>query len=431
MKRIFKMGLSFTLVLIIMAGTSLAGLNGSTDSCVTIKDDLSLVVPCADFSGNKFKFNLLPYKNPQTPFDPNLYWMLDLGSFGTSLIDSYDKDIPINATPPAPQANCTSVSSTLKIQIEQTLNKDAALAAELLDPEKISVVTVGTGTPMGTSRVQPCIAVFVNGKFLLFDAGDGAMRAMESQGLPMINISDIFITHFHSDHMADIGEVISRSWILGRNTPLTIYGGVNINRIVEGFNLVYTLDEAYRIAHHGETVFSPGTMAANTYTIETLSENGVAVYDQNGVRILAYKVDHSPVTPSFAFRIEYANKSVVISGDTINTPGLRNAVNGADMVVFDVMNKSFIEAQECAFRNLGEERTATLMKDIRAYHIDVNDVAMVAKNGGVRKLILIHQTPAVDIEAMEKSLFLDPIASLYSGEVVVAKDGDIFTINAK
>ena len=57
-------------------------------------------------------------------------------------------------------------------------------------------------------------------------------------------ILGIFLTHFHSDHIADLGEVMSRSWILGRDKPFTVYGGQEVEQVVSGFNTVYGADDA-------------------------------------------------------------------------------------------------------------------------------------------------------------------------------------------
>ena len=57
--------------------------------------------------------------------------------------------------------------------------------------------------PFGSS-VESCTAVFVNGKFLLFDIGNGALNSMEESQLPLPELAALFLTHFHSDHWADI-----------------------------------------------------------------------------------------------------------------------------------------------------------------------------------------------------------------------------------
>jgi ribonuclease Z len=59
---------------------------------------------------------------------------------------------------------------------------------------------------------------------------------MERLGLPVTDLTAVFLTHHHSDHIADLGEVISRSWILGRRQALPVFRGESIARVVDGFN---------------------------------------------------------------------------------------------------------------------------------------------------------------------------------------------------
>ena len=138
-----------------------------------------------------------------------------------------DSSLPIGQTPAAPPAECANppsvISSAIEAQISATLADAAEIRDELLDPEVITVVTCGTASPIPPrSRAQSCTAVFVNGQFLLFDAGDGAVPSMENLHLPLRDLRAVFLTHYHSDHIADVGEAISRSWILGRRSSLPV-----------------------------------------------------------------------------------------------------------------------------------------------------------------------------------------------------------------
>ena len=101
----------------------------------------------------------------------------------------------------------------------------ASFRYELMDKDdKIKLVTVGTGSPLPGQRVRSCNAVFVNGKFFVFDVGPGASRAIENLRLPMDKLSAIFITHWHADHYIDLPELVNRSWLLNRNNVLELYG---------------------------------------------------------------------------------------------------------------------------------------------------------------------------------------------------------------
>jgi ribonuclease Z len=339
--------------------------------------------------------------------------------------------VPVNETPPLPGEACADPPGARGRGIETSAGNSqqqaAAIAAELLDARKLTVMTVGTGSPIPSDRSQSCTAVFAGGQFLLFDAGDGAMRSIDALDLPIVDVSALFLTHFHSDHIADVGEVVSRSWLQGRSASLPVYGGPAIERVVDGFNLAYTPDEVYRIAHHGEALFPRGTLAAHAQRIEATVQ-GVVVYDVGGVVVRAYEVDHSPVAPSYGYRVEFNGRSVGISGDTIATPGLRALAAGTDVLVSDVMDKAFTLDASCALERLGDERNARIFRDIRTYHIGADELAELSADVGVGTLVLTHQVPSLT-DAQAQQLFGPQIDSAFDGELVVATDGTRVTID--
>ena len=339
--------------------------------------------------------------------------------------------VPVAETPPLPGDACADPPGVrgrgIETSADTSQQQAAAFAAELLDARKLTVMTVGTGSPIPSDRYQSATAVFAGGQFLLFDAGNGAMRSIDALELPVVDVSAIFLTHFHSDHIADVGEVVSRSWIQGRSATLPVYGGPAIERVVDGFNLAYTPDEVYRIAHHGEALFPRGTLAADAQRIEAPVE-GVVVYDVGGVVVRAYEVDHSPVAPSYGYRVEFAGRSVGISGDTIATPGLRALAAGTDVLVSDVMDKAFTLDMSCALERIGDERNARIFRDIRTYHIGADELAQLSSDAGVGTLVLTHQVPSLP-DAQAQQLFAPQIASVFDGDVVVANDGSRVTID--
>ena len=132
---------------------------------------------------------------------------------------------------------------------------------------------------------------------------------------------------------------------------------------------------------------------------------------------MAFKVDHSPVGVALGYRAEYAGKVVGVSGDTIDTAGLRALSANADVLVSDVMNKSLVEETECAFGRIPGPRFEKIFRDIRSYHIDVTEVAEVAT------LVMTHLVPAADNPAQLDLAFRQSVSSIYNGTVIVAEDG--------
>jgi len=344
-----------------------------------------------------------------------------------------DGPLPIAEGPPIPDAPCAEPPSPLDLLVEQQqrANREAAAraVAELERRDAITVVTCGTGTPIPSDRAQACTAVFANGLFLLFDAGDGAERSMERSLLPMAGIDAVFLTHFHSDHVADLGEVVSRSWILGRTAPLPVFGGEGVARIVDGITAVYAADDNYRTTHHGEDILAPEFAGAEAQRIDDPGEQGRVVFERDGVRVTAFRVNHAPVAPAFGYRIDYAGRSVVVSGDTTATAGLREASRGADLLVAEVMNPDILQAAECSFGRSSDDRNRRLVRDIRSYHVATADLAALAEEAGVRRLVLTHLVPTLGGEDPRADVFFgEPVRRGFSGEVVVARDGQRFAV---
>jgi ribonuclease Z len=152
-------------------------------------------------------------------------------------------------------------------------------------------------------------------------------------------------------------------------------------------------------------------------------DSAVTVYEHDGVVVRAFTVDHAPVEPAVGYRIEYAGRAVVISGDTVRTTSLLEHSRGADLLVAEVMNMAAIEAMESALRDLGEKDLATIALDIRDYHMDVSDVGALAEEAGVARLALTHLAPRPPGRLAARALYRDPVAKVYSGELIVGEDG--------
>jgi ribonuclease Z len=318
----------------------------------------------------------------------------------------------------------SGVEATLRRMIIDNQEQVSETADELQRTDRITTVLCGTGSPIAQVGPQTCTAVFVNGQFLLFDAGNNTLSSMNSSNLPLYELDAVFITHFHNDHYADLGDVMEWSWILGRRHILPIYGPTGITQIVDGFQSAYELEESYRTAHHGEELMPPEWSPSEPIEFAPpVNDSAIVIYEQDGVTVKAFRVNHAPVEPSVGYRIEYAGKAVVLSGDTVRTTSLLEHSRNADLLVSEVMNKAIVEAIENVFREIGNTDQATLLFDIRDYHMDVSEVGALAQEANVQRLALNHLAPKPQGNLQAKRLFQDPIEESYSGEVFVGEDG--------
>lgn len=319
-------------------------------------------------------------------------------------------------------SGCVSTDALVRRGVFAGQEARDAIRQEYLDPGFITVVLPGTAGPMSPTEAQTATAVFVNGQFLVFDAGDYAQKRMEQVNLPMDALDAVFITHFHNDHIADLGEVMQRSYLLGRQGDLMIYGPTGTAEIVEAFNVVYGEDSDYRTLHHGEQ-WMPSAFHFASASEFSETETVVEVYRRDGVVVTAFRVSHPPVEPVFGYTIEFAGHRVVISSDTLITDELRRQSRGADLLVMDVMNYELVEFIENTFREVGDERNAIIFSDIREYHPDVNDIGVMAEEEGVQRMALTHFAPTMPNRRLMLHYYVDPITANYTGEVYADGDG--------
>jgi ribonuclease Z len=178
---------------------------------------------------------------------------------------------------------------------------------ELLDRQQMSVVLCGTGDPVpDQDRAAACTAVFAGGQFFLVDVGPSSARNVGIFALPVAHLSAVLFTHFHSDHIGDLGEINTQSWLAGRSHPLPVYGPPGVKQVVDGFASAYALDSGYRIATVPMLSLDTWMMEPHAIGIRATTQSGAAtVLEYNDLRITAFTVDHFPVVPAYGYRFDY------------------------------------------------------------------------------------------------------------------------------
>jgi ribonuclease Z len=304
--------------------------------------------------------------------------------------------------------------------------------ATLLTDGQLHVVLVGTGSPLAdATRAQACTAVIAGGEFLLIDVGPGAVRKAMTGNLPLQNLSAVLLTHFHSDHIGELGEAVVQSWIAGRTKKLEVYGPPGVEKVVAGFAQAYAFDTDYRVAHHSETHMPRAAALAHALPVKLHNDAEAAVvFERNGVKVTAFKVEHEPASPAYGYRIEYRGRSVVISGDTAKSVNLAKHAAGADMLIHDVLAKPLLQFAANGFEQAGQTRRAKLARDITTYHAAPLEVATLAAAAKVETLVFIHLVPAPNTPQIEAA-FTRSVSDAFKGQVVIGKDGLRFDLPAK
>lgn len=299
----------------------------------------------------------------------------------------------------------------------------------LLHDEKLHIILLGTGGPINNiKRITSSTAIIAGGVFILFDIGPGTYRNADLMRLPVAHISAIFLTHFHSDHIGDLGEANMLSWANGRTKPLEVYGPKGVEKVVKGFKLAYELDTIYRITHHGQEILPPEAGIPISKNIKLKDKNQRALcFDRNDLRVYAFEVDHSPVYPAFGYRVEYKGSCVIITGDTIKTDNLVTHSQDADIIICEAISYELLNNLANIANTANQPRFAKIVSDIQDYHMNPISAAKLAKEANVKKLVFVHITPPIINENLEQ-VFLKGINNYFDGEIVLGEDQMHFTL---
>jgi ribonuclease Z len=299
----------------------------------------------------------------------------------------------------------------------------SAMADQPFAAADMHILFCGTGSPMPSrDRAEACTAVIAGGKLFVFDAGEGAARNLLAMRAPLDRMGGVFLTHLHSDHINGLGNLALQHWV-GSNAaaPLALTGPTGTTTLGAALNSAYRIDSGWRTAHHGEQVAPPSGFGFAPRDIAP----GI-VYDAGGVRITAFAVSHAPVSPAFGYRIDWAGRSVTISGDTAATPALTAAAKGSDVLVTELLNPQLVKRMEDAARAAGRPLRAKIFADIPDYHLTPVDAGRTARDAGAKALVFTHIVPAVP--RFMHNLLIKGAEDSFGGEVHVAADGAVLSI---
>ncbi len=303
---------------------------------------------------------------------------------------------------------------------------------KILRDGKLHIFLLGSGGPINNNlRVAPSIAVIANGEFILVDVGPGSYRNLDILRLPAAHLSAIFLTHFHSDHIGDLGEANVLSCANGRIKPLEVYGPEGVEKVVNGFIMAYEQDSKYRNDHHGDEVFNLEIATPISKTIKLPDPNEKElVFDRNELKVYAFEVDHSPVKPALGYRIEFKGMNVAITGDTIKTENLVKHCKNADILFSEAISYDMLKTVIAGAQARNLSRVVKILTDIQEYHMEPVVAAKLAKEADVKKIVFVHIVPPLTNKLAEQT-YLKGVSDVFDGEIVLGEDNMKFRLDPK
>ncbi len=207
----------------------------------------------------------------------------------------------------------------------------AAVVPVAAQGQQFRVTLLGTGCPPAVmNRFGPSTLVEAGEQKFLFDAGRGALQRLTELAVRWQDVEGVFLTHLHSDHVVGFPDLWLTGWLIvpGRRVPLHVWGPQGTAAMMSHLQQAYEYDVRVRMENDGPS--SEGV----ALLVKEIGEG--VVYDKGGVKVTAFEVDHAPVKPAFGYRIDYAGRSIVLSGDTRVSENLIRHAQNVDVLVHEV-----------------------------------------------------------------------------------------------
>ena len=196
--------------------------------------------------------------------------------------------------------------------------------------DTIKVTLVGTGGPeFFPNRLGISTLVEANGQHLLFDVGRGTAQNLYLSRINPKNIDKIFLTHLHNDHVEGLPELWITPWfLLGRDHGFEMWGPEGTREMVAGMRAMFGHDLKHRVNQFN---------LAENLNIDVYPLKDGVIYDQEGVTVTSFPVEHHDGNPAFGYRVDYDGYSVVLSGDTTFHENVITHGKGADLIIHNVI----------------------------------------------------------------------------------------------
>jgi len=305
-----------------------------------------------------------------------------------------------------------------KIDRRAFLATTASLTAAMWQPPRTNpkaprtrLILLGTGAGPRPRRESSGSAqvVIAGDRLYVVDCGDGVARQLVLAGAALTALRHVFITHHHSDHNADYGNLLLLSWAAGLQQRVDTWGPPPLARITRLFFEMSAYDIDTRIADEGRPSLVPLIHA------HELTGPGVILRD-DAVKVTCAIVEHPLVKPAYAYRFDAADRSIVISGDTTRSTNLVRLAAGADVLVHEAIYPEAVDRMVARVPN-----ASTLRDHLLASHTTAEDCGRIAAEAGVRTLVLSHLAPS-DETTVTDTMWADAARRHFNGRVIVGRD---------
>lgn len=265
---------------------------------------------------------------------------------------------------------------------------------------------LGTGTPNAEpDRMGSALAISHGEDVVLIDAGPGVVRRALQAGFAARQLDTVFLTHLHSDHTAGLADLWLTPPVLGRNSELRVFGPAGVAALGDGLWTAYQADLRERSDGLEPTAVDGFGMDS------TEMEPGDAA--QIGeIEVTCFSSAHGRL-PAYGYRVETADGTVVVSGDTAPYDGIEENYAGAAILVHEVYSDEGLRTRPAKWRRYHE-----------AVHTSASELGEIAAQVRPRLLVLTHQL----MWGVSEGDLVDEVKRSYDGPIVFGEDLDSFEV---
>ncbi|AEH24455.1 ribonuclease Z [Pyrococcus yayanosii] len=298
----------------------------------------------------------------------------------------------------------------------------------------VTVVFLGTGGIMPTKeRNVPAIAIRYKGEIVLFDAGEGTIRQMNTASLSPMKVDKIFITHFHGDHYLGLAALIQTMNLWNRTKPLHIYGPEGSAEFVKNLLRSGYFKPAFDVVIHeiGEVRLRFGEYEIWSFEVE----HGIPALgyvfkerDRRGHFDLE-KIRKLGLKPGPWMKVLEERGEVEVSGMRIRLEDVTGPKRRGIKIVYSG------DTEPCERLKLFARRADLLIHEatyIReehrrdSYHTTVEEACAIAQEAKARLLALFHRAPRYPYD--EYVAFARKVCQI---PFIVPRDLDILTVGGE
>lgn len=316
----------------------------------------------------------------------------------------------------------------------------SATAAETSGPAQAGTRLIMLGTNGGPvvrkDRAEPSTLLVVDGTTYLIDCGVGSLRRIVEAGIDPQTVRTIFITHLHPDHDLDLANIMASDFfsIGGNESKATwnIYGPLGTSRFVEA--AVQYIGIPFGVFAEEKLV---GRDIKSHFIGHDIAEDGL-VYKDDKIQVTAAENEHYALMDpkdrkrfkSYSYRIQTPHGVIVFTGDTGPSEAVAKLAKGADVLVSEVIDLGLVLNGNSS-SDTGQwstARQAALREHLEREHLVPSAVAHIAKEAGVRAVVLYHFVPGSDEE--RAAMDVAGVKAGYGGKVVASHDLAQYCIDA-